>query len=128
MALFNRELNELADHIGRSDLRIYLHTAAPTEASPANGRVVSGGGLFQNGAVLAAAQISNAAAGDIRNLVAVPYNAAVGNVGTITHWSAYRGSDPVAYFPFEVATTINDGDTFTINANSLIFDGSTGSA
>ena len=44
MPLFNRELNALADRIGRSDLTFWLHTAAPTNASPMNGRTTAGGG------------------------------------------------------------------------------------
>ena len=34
MPLFTRELNELADRIGRSDLTMRLHTAVPTDAKP----------------------------------------------------------------------------------------------
>ena len=34
MPLFTVELNELADRIGRSNLTIRLHTAAPTNGKP----------------------------------------------------------------------------------------------
>ena len=61
MPLFTRELNALADRIGLSDLTIRLHTAAPTNASPTNGRVNSGGGLFVSGANLPASGITDAA-------------------------------------------------------------------
>ena len=46
MPLFTTELNRLADSIGASTLTIRLHTAAPTDASPTNGRVTAGGGVY----------------------------------------------------------------------------------
>ena len=67
MPLFNVELNEKANRIGRSDLTIYLHTAAPSDASPTNGRLTAGGGVFETGQTLAAGGISVAANGDITN-------------------------------------------------------------
>ena len=35
MPLFTRELNELADYIGRATWTVFLHTAAPTNTNPA---------------------------------------------------------------------------------------------
>ena len=124
MPLFTRELNEVADYIGRSNLTIRLHTAAPTDASPTNGRTTAGGGAYESGATLTAANITAAANGDIENNVAIPFGTADEAVGTVTHWSAYRGADPVCYRSLPT-TTIGSGDTFTINANSLDFMGST---
>ena len=49
MPFFNRELNELMDRAGRSDLTIYLHTAAPSDADTDNGRINAGGGLYEIG-------------------------------------------------------------------------------
>ena len=82
MPFFNRELNELSDHVGRADLTIYLHTALPTDADPSNGRVTTGGGLYETGAVLAASDISNAINGDIDNDVAIPFGTATDDIGT----------------------------------------------
>ena len=124
MPLFNRELNEIADYIGRSNLTIWLHTAAPTNASPTNGRTNKGGGAYENGASLTAANITNASNGDINNNVAIDFGTADENVGTVTHWSAVRGSNAVAFGTLP-NTAINSGDSFRINANSLVINGST---
>ena len=124
MPLFNTELNELADRIGRSDLTIYLHTAAPTNGSPTNGRTTAGGGAFVAGATLAAADISDAASGDIENTAAIDFGTATAAVGTVTHWSAYRGADPVAFGTLP-STTIANGGSFEIDSNSLDLNGST---
>ena len=48
--LFTRELNDLADRIGRSDLTMRLHTAVPTDGNPTNGRTSVGGGAYEAGA------------------------------------------------------------------------------
>ena len=124
MPLFDRELNDLADRIGRDELRIWLHTAAPTNADPTNGRTNVGGGAYENGAVLAAAGISAAADGDISNTGVIDFGAADEAVGDITHWSAVRGGDAVGYGTLP-ATTVADGETIRINAGTLQFNGST---
>ena len=49
MPLFTRELNDLADRIGRSDLTIRLDTSAPTDGSSMSGRTTAGGGTFESG-------------------------------------------------------------------------------
>ena len=49
MPLFEIELNRVADDIGASALTIRLHTAAPTDGSPTNGRITAGGGLYPTG-------------------------------------------------------------------------------
>ena len=124
MPLFTRELNELADYIGRSDLTIWLHTAAPTNASPRNGRTTLGGGAYAAGKVLRGADITTADNGDIKNKVIIAFGVASEDVGTATHWSATRGNDAVAYDTLPV-TIIAAGDSFNINANSLVLNGST---
>ena len=124
MPLFTRELNELADYIGRSDLTIRLHTAAPSNANAANGRTTVGGGAFEAGKVLAAGGITVAANGDIRNSVAIDFGTADEAVGTVTHWTATRGADTVAFGTLP-NTAIANGGSFEINANSLQFNGST---
>ena len=124
MPLFTRELNELADRIGRSDLTFWLHTDEPTNASPTNGRTTVGGGGYENGIVISASDISTAANGDIEVDVDIEFGTADDDVGTVTHWSAYRGSDAVA-FGTVPNTTIADGDSFKINMNTLDINGST---
>ena len=124
MPLFNRELNEVADHIGRADFTIYLHTAAPSDGAPTNGRITIGGGVYETGATLTAAQITAAASGHIENNVAIPFGTVDEAAGTVRHCSAYRGNDPVGFWTLP-ATVLGVGDTFTINANSLDFMGST---
>ena len=122
MPLFDAELNRLADSIGDSDLTIYLHTAAPTEADPTLGRTTAGGGAYQAGATLAAVDITDAAAGDIENSAAISFGTAAASVGTVTHWSAFRGAAPVGYGTLP-STAINNGDTFSIDANTLQING-----
>lgn len=124
MPLYLVELNRVADDIGASDLTIRLHTAAPTDGNPTNGRVTLGGGLYPTGVTLTAAQITVASDGDIENNVAIDYGSAAADVGTVTHWSAYRGAAPVAFGTLP-STVIANGDSFSINANSLQINGST---
>ena len=124
MPLFTRELNALADRIGRSDLTIWLHTAAPTEASPTNGRTTVGGAAFENGVVVASGDISTAVNGDITIPGDIDYGTADDDVGTVAWWTAVRGSDEVGYGTLP-STVIADGDSFKINGGTLDFNGST---
>ena len=124
MPLFDAELNRLADSIGDADLTIYLHTEVPTNADPTLGRVVAGGGLYQTGVTLAASDISDGLDGDIMNNVAIAFGTAAADVGVVTHWSSVRGAAPVGYGTLP-ATTINGGDTFSIDSGTLVFNGST---
>ena len=124
MPLFTTELNGLANSIGASDWTIRLHTAAPTNGSPTNGRTTVGGGGYENGITLDDTDITNASNGDIQNNVAIAFGTADENVGTVTHCSVYRGNTPVGFVTVP-STAINSGDTFTINANTLRINGST---
>ena len=124
MPLFTIELNRLADSVGASDLTIRLHTAAPTNSSPTNGRTTTGGGSFSSGETLADSDISNASNGDIDNDVDIDFGTATADVGTVIAWSAYRGSSPVSHGTL-ASTLINDGDSYKINANSLQMNSST---
>lgn len=124
MPLFTVELNRLADDIGASDLTIYLHTAAPSDADNDAGRITAASGGNYDGATLAAANISAASNGDISNSAAISFGTANANVGTVTHWSAFRGSAAVAFGTL-TSTTINSGDTFQIAAGALQINGST---
>ena len=123
MPFFDVELNRLADSVGAADLTIYLHTSAPTDADPTGGRTITGGGFYGSGATLAAADISDAVSGDIENTAVIDFGTATANVGTVTHWSAYRGAAPVAYGTLP-NTVLNTGDSFQIDSNSLELNGS----
>ena len=124
MPLFTVRLNDLADYNVRNALTIRLHTAAPSNGSPTNGRTTVGGTGYENGVSVAASNWSVASGGDVDNDNDIEFGTADDDVGTVTHWSAYDGTDPVAYGTLP-STTIADGDTFTINAGSLQFNGST---
>ena len=124
MPLFTVELNRLADSIGASDLTIWLHTSTPSNTNIATGRTSTGGGAYESGATLAAGNISNASGGDIENTAAIAFGTATAAVGTVTHWSAVRGSAGVAYGTLP-STVIAIGDSFSINSNSLDINGST---
>jgi len=117
--LFTTELNRLADSIGAADLTIRLHTAAPTDANPTNGRTTTGGGAYTAGATLAASDITNASDGDIQNSALIDFGTATANVGRVTHYSAYRGSNPVAYGTVP-ETVISSGDRFQINTLQIL--------
>ena len=124
MPLYTTELNELGDRIGRSNLTIRLHTAAPTNGSPTNARITAGGGTYGTGATVTAANISTASNGDIQVTADIDFGTSTAAVGTVTHWSAYRGTDPVAFGTLP-STVIASGDSFKINADSLQINGST---
>lgn len=124
MPLYQLELNRLADDIVASDITVRLHTVAPTDANPTNGRTTQGGGNYASGVVVAAANWSAAASGDVSNNNAIDFGTASANVGTVVAWSAYRGVTPVAFGTLP-STTINDGDSFSINAGSLQINGNT---
>lgn len=124
MPLFLAELNALADRIKRSNLTCYLHTAAPTDADNDNARVTGGGTGFTNGQTVTPANISRDADGDLTVTADIDFGTAASNVGRVTHWSLFRGSAAVAYGTL-AATTVNSGDSFKINANTLKINGTT---
>ena len=124
MPLFTRELNELADRIGRSALTCRLHTSAPTNGTPTNGRTNAGGGGYENGVSVPTGNISAASNGDISITGDIDFGTADEAVGTVTHWSLYRSTDAVAFGTLP-STAIANGDSFKINADSLDINGST---
>ena len=124
MPLFTVELNALADRIGRDALTIRLHTAAPTDAAPTNGRTTVGGGGYEAGIVVPPTDMSNAADGDIQITADIDFGAADEAVGTVAWWTAYRGNEAVAYGTLP-STVIANGDRFKINADELVIAGAT---
>ena len=125
MPLFTTELNRIADNIAANALTFRLHTAAPSDASPTNGRTTAGGTGYENGVVIAAGDISAASNGDIEVDVDIDFGAADEAVGSVGWLSAYRGNSPVGWWVLPSTTTIANGDSFKINANSLEFNGAT---
>ena len=123
MPLFAARIDTMMDTLGAAAMTVYLHTAAPTDSAPTNGRVTGGGTGYTGGQVLAVADISDAASGLIENTAAIAFGTASGAVGTVNHWSAYAAGSPHSYGTLP-STTIGDGDSFTINANTLDFNGS----
>ena len=124
MPLTPRELNEVVDYIGRSLLKIWLHTTAPTDSDITIGRTSVGGGAYESGADLAAASISAASDGDISNSVAIAFGEADEAVGTVIGLSGVRVANSVLRVTVP-STVIGNGDTFTINSGSLQINGST---
>ena len=124
MPLFTVELNDLADRIGRSDVTARLHTAVPTNGSPTNGRTTVGGGAYEAGVTVTAARFTAAAAGDTQINADIDFGTADQAVGTVGWLSFYRGADPVLWVTVP-STTIGDGDSFSVNMNTLNINGST---
>ena len=123
MPFFDTELNRLANDTSSADLLVFLHTSAPTNASPANGRITTGGGLYESGATLDSTDITAAANGDVSNSASIPFGTVDENVGLPTHWSTYRNGSPHAFSTLPDDGAVNTGDTYTINAGSMQFNG-----
>ena len=123
MPFFETELNRLANDTSANPLTVFLHTDAPTDASPANARITTGGGLYASGATLAAADITAASNGDVSNSAAIAFGTVTANVGLPTHWSTYRSGAPHAFGTLPDDGAVNTGDTYTINSGSMQFNG-----
>ena len=125
MPLYNEELNALADRIKRSALTCFLHTSAPTNGDTDSGRVTGGGTGYTNGQSVATADISRDTDGDLTVTADIDFGQASSDVGTLTNWSLFRGTSAVAFGTLPGNTTVNNGDSFKINANSLVINGTT---
>ena len=123
MPLFTIEENRLADSIVASTITVRLHTSAPSDSSPTNGRTTVGGGGYENGVAVTASNWSVASNGDINNNNDIDFGTADEAVGTVTYWSAYRGTAPVGFGTLP-SRVIGDGDTYKINAGTLQMNGS----
>ena len=124
MPLFERQLNESADYIVRDEMTAWLHLAPPTDANPDNGRTTVGGGAYEAGVAVPAANMSVAANGDVSNTVEVEFGTADEDVGEVVEWSTMRGNFPVAH-GLVPRTTISSGDSFSINVGGLQINGNT---
>ena len=120
MPLFATELNRVADDISANAMVAYAHTAAPSDGDPDNARINS------TGIAMAAANWSAAASGDVTYNDDVDFGVLdAANQQVVTHWSVFRGTDPVAFGSLASAITVVAGGTFQINTGTIRLLGST---
>ena len=124
MPLFTSRLNRIADNEIATAGTLWLHTAAPSDGNPSNGRTNAGGGEYESGHTMSAGAWTAASGGDIENSAAIAFGTATAAVGTVTHWSFIDPQGDVAWGTLP-STVIASGDSFQINANSLDINGST---
>ena len=105
--------------------RIWLHTAAPTNASPAANRTSQGGGAYEAGFAVTAANWSAAASGDVQLDVVCDFGTSDEAVGTVTHWSFDPSTGDDGAYGTLPSTTIGNGDSFEINTGTIQINGST---
>ena len=124
MPLFTARLNRIADNEIAIAGTLYLHTAVPSDANPANGRVTTGGGTFASGLTVSAGNWTAAAAGDVNNAIDFDFGTANAAVGTVGWWSFVAPTGNVAWGTLP-STTIANGDSFLIDSGSLQLNGAT---
>ena len=122
MPLFTAYINSLADAMVGAVGTLWLHTIAPTDADPTDGRTTTGGGVFETGLATAAGNWTVAVNGDVENNAAFDFGTATAAVGTVIAWSYYLGATPVMHGTLP-SRTIATGDSYSINANSLQSNG-----
>ena len=124
MPLFGDELNNAADNIARAG-KVWLHTAAPTDSSPTNGRTTVGGTEYEGGFDVTAANWSAASGGDVQLDVECDFGTADEAVGTVTHWSFDPTTGDDGIYGTLTSTVIAIGDSFKINTGTIQVNGST---
>lgn len=123
MAEFSNYLeNKIIDHMLRNQaytppatVYVALYTTDPTDAD--TGTEVSGGAYARQSAGLSAAS-----GGASSNAADITFPTATANWGTITHVGlrdALTGGNLLMHSPLDASKTINNGDTFKINAGDL---------
>ena len=126
MPLFNAELTRLANQIKTGTIKCYVHTQAPTHGNISRGRATAGGGAFQSGVTVPNANFAVDSDGDITVNADIDFGIATADVNAaLTHWSLVRDktTDEGIAFGTLPSTTVRNGDTFKINANSLLMNG-----
>ena len=123
MTVFILELDRMSNNAASEDWTVWLHTQMPTDAAPMQGRTDRGGGAYEAGLALPAAGISDSVGGEVTNMADLDFGTADEVVGDIVGWSVYRGAEEVTYGALAVAVTINDGDSYIINAGTLGING-----
>jgi hypothetical protein len=114
--------NKIIDHMLRNQsytppatVYVALFTTAPSDAG--GGTEVSGGSYARQPVALAAAS-----GGASENSADITFPTATANWGTITHLAlmdALTGGNMLMHSPLDESKTINNGDTFKINAGAL---------
>ena len=114
--------NKIIDHMLRAQsytppatVYVALFTSATDDAG--GGTEVSGGAYARQAVTLAAAS-----GGASENSADITFPTATANWGTITHLAlmdALTGGNMLMHTPLDASKTVNNGDTFKINAGDL---------
>ena len=114
--------NKIIDHMLRNQsytppatIYVALYTDDPTDAD--TGTEVSGGSYARQPVTLTAAS-----GGASSNSADITFPTATANWGTITHIGlrdALTGGNLLMHSPLDASKTVNNGDTFKINAGEL---------
>ena len=114
--------NKIIDHMLRnqsytppSTLYVALFTTATSDAG--GGTEVSGGAYARQ-----AAGLSAASGGASSNAADITFPTATADWGTITHvalMDALTGGNMLMHSPLDASKTVNNGDTFKVNAGDL---------
>ena len=114
--------NKIIDHMLRnqsytppSTLYVALFTSATSDAG--GGTEVSGGSYARQAVTLGAAS-----GGASENSADITFPTATADWGTITHvalMDALTGGNMLMHSPLDASKTVNNGDTFKINAGDL---------
>jgi hypothetical protein len=114
--------NKIIDHMLRNQsytppttIYVALFTSAPSDAG--GGTEVSGGSYARQAVTLSAAS-----GGASENSADITFPTATANWGTITHLAlmdALTAGNMLMHTPLDESKTINNGDTFKINAGAL---------
>jgi len=123
MAEFTDYLEDkIIDHMLRNQsytppatIYLALFTAAPSDAG--GGTEVTGGSYARQAVTLSAAS-----GGASANSADITFPAATADWGTVTHvalMDALSGGNMLMHTPLDASKTVNNGDTFKINAGDL---------
>jgi hypothetical protein len=114
--------NKIIDHMLRnqsytppSTIYVALFTSAPSDAG--GGTEVSGGSYARQAVTLTAAS-----GGASENSADITFPTATADWGTITHLAlmdAETSGNMLMWTPLDASKTVNNGDTFKINADDL---------
>jgi hypothetical protein len=114
--------NKIIDHMLRnqsytppSTVYVALFTSAPSDAG--GGTEVSGGSYARQAVTLSAAS-----GGASENSAVITFPTATADWGTVTHLAlmdAATGGNMLMHTPLDASKTVNNGDTFKINAGDL---------
>ena len=121
----NRFIDSNLNGVNDVAVKVRVHTAKPgTEAAPnaATGIPTGGGDNYTLGVDVTGTAWTRATTTspiEIKNAGAIDFGPASGNVGTLRFWSAAVGTDIFAMGALASTPTVNNNDSFQINANTL---------